>query len=112
MRKQRRNNRKTIIALAYLRRDIFSTILIFSFVVSEEHRFLCMGIAGLLMALYDFVGYICRWKHIYCSRQRSNNRKMTPDDIDWDNLTWFDAYGIPLIFTVFGIVLILVDIFI
>jgi hypothetical protein len=33
---------------------------------------------------------------------------MTPDTVDWDNVKKTDAYGIPIVFMLFGIGLLLI----
>lgn len=48
---------------------------------NNEAGLLAMGIGFVLLALYGFIGYTRRWKHIYCSLQSAHRRKMTPNDI-------------------------------
>ena len=67
----------------------------------------CLGIGSLLFAAYTLIGYLCRWKHIYCSYQNASHQKMTPNRIDWRTVKKSDAYGIPLFFGAMGILLII-----
>ena len=62
-----------------------------------------MGMGLLLFAIYSFVGYKLRWKHIFCSYQNANHQKMTPDCINWNTVKKSDAYGVPAIFAILGV---------
>lgn len=62
-----------------------------------------MGVGLLCLALYDLIGYLCRWKHLFCSYQNLYHQPMTPFDIDWDEVRKRDAYGVPAILSVIGI---------
>ena len=70
----------------------------------DETILLCLSISLLLMAAYNMIGYLFRWKHIYCMHQLSNRRRMTPENIQWEEMTFADAYGIPLVFTIVGLI--------
>lgn len=69
---------------------------------------LAMGIGCVLFAVYELVGYICRWKHIYCSYQNAYHQKMTPNNIRWHTVKKTDAYGISTIFGFLGIAMIII----
>lgn len=69
-----------------------------------------MGIYLIAFALYQFIGYKCKWKHIFCSYQNSYRKKMTPDKINWSKVKKSDAYGLPIIFGTLGILIIIVSI--
>ncbi len=62
-----------------------------------------LGSGFVLYAIWTFVGYKCRWKHIFCSYQNAYHLKMTPNDIDWGWIRKSDAYGVPIIFLVLGV---------
>jgi len=66
-------------------------------------NFVPTGISILVFASYQFIGYLCRWKHIFCSFQNAYHQKMTPNQIDWDIISKADAYCIPWFFAIFGI---------
>ena len=85
---------------------ILFPILIFS-LFKENVLALLMGIDFILFALHSLVGYVCRWKHIYCSYQHIHRKRMTPNNICWAKMKKSDAYGIPVIFALLGIVLII-----
>ena len=65
------------------------------------------GYTMILDALWTLVGYLLKWKHIYCSYQDAYHEKMTPDNINWQHIRKSDAYGIPIIFFVIGGLLLL-----
>ena len=72
---------------------------------------LCMGITFILLAVYDFLGYKLRWKHIFCSYQNAYHKKMTPECINWNSIKKSDAHGIPLLFGVLGITMLVLYLF-
>ena len=69
-----------------------------------------MGIYLIVFGLYQFIGYKCKWKHIFCSYQNIYHKKMTPDKINWSKVKKSDAYGLPIIFGILGILIIIVSI--
>ena len=66
-----------------------------------------LGVAGgcVFFSLYYLIGYLLRWTHMYCVYQDAYHQKMTPDRVDWSKIRKTDAYGIPLIFFVIGVML-------
>ncbi len=70
-----------------------------------------MGVGCVLYALYTFVGYKCRWKHLYCAYQDACHQIMTPHDIRWGTVKKSEMYVFPIIFGVLGIAMILCGIF-
>lgn len=92
--------------LAYLHRFVFP-ILIFAvplcFSDERSNLLLGIGIGCIVYALYSLLGYVLRWKHIYCSYQNAYHEEMTPHNVNWGKIKKSDAYGIPLIFGVLGI---------
>ena len=59
----------------------------------------------LFFSLWSVVGYICKWKHIYCSYQNSSRQKMTPYAIHWNEMKKSEAYGVPAMCFVVSVVL-------
>ena len=114
----KRSTRHTvIILLAYANRYLFPVVIVlitlfFDAIYGEKYAALVMGICCILFALYELIGYIRRWKHIYCSYQNVYRQEMTPHDIRWNKIEKKDAYGIPAIFGIFGIVAIVVFFFV
>ena len=106
-------NRRRIIILAYCNRYLFPCLTVFvpmALVPLHQNEFLFMltlGIAVLTYAVYELVGYLCRWRHIFCSYQNAYHAPMTPEDVDWEWVNKSDAYGIPAIFGGIGIVAII-----
>lgn len=70
---------------------------------------LWFGIMSILYAAYSLIGYLCKWKHIYCAFQNAYRQEMTPDRINWNKIKKSDAYGIPTIFFALGFMLIIVS---
>ena len=95
----KRENR--IIALAYLHRYGFLIGMVVCAAVFSQVRYLIFGIGFLLYAIWSFVGYKLRWKHIFCSYQNAYHKSMTPNNIRWGWVKKSDAYGIPIIFFIF-----------
>ena len=94
-----------IILLAYLHRYVYPLLAVVLPLLAESkmNAVLYMGIAFILLALYDFLGFKLRWKHIFCSYQNAYHKKMTPDHINWNSIKKSDAYGIPLLMGGLGI---------
>lgn len=96
-----------IIALAYFHRyGCFALMLLLLFF---SYNMILFGSSLLVYAAYSLFGYLFRWKHIYCSYQNAYHQKMTPTHINWKDIKRSDAYGIPAIFFVFGVALMLVQ---
>ena len=68
----------------------------------------CMDVMAYFFigfAIWSFLGYIFRWKHIYCSYQNTHKMPMTPDRVNWYAVNKFEAYIVPATFLVLGIIL-------
>lgn len=97
-----------IIILAYANRYLYPLLLLSILVWAKgTSNFMPAGISILVFSVYELIGYLCKWKHIFCSFQNAYHRKMTPDSIDWDLVSKTDAYLIPGIFALFGVILLL-----
>lgn len=93
-----------VIVLAYAHRYVYPLAIVgLSILLDKEYLPLALGIGCILFAVYTLVGYICRWKHIYCSYQNAYHQKMTPNDIRWHTVKKTDAYGVPVIFGILGL---------
>jgi ribose/xylose/arabinose/galactoside ABC-type transport system permease subunit len=100
-----------IIALALLHRcGWFGVMLLMVGVFNDYVTHVLTG-GSLIYSVWTFVGYKCKWKHIFCSYQDAYHCKMTPGAIDWDWIEKKDAYGVPLIFLVMALMGIAVIIF-
>ena len=109
--RKRDSREMRIIILAYLHRYVYPILvfllpMLFRKLLGEA-AFLAIGIGVVLFALYTFVGYRCRWKHIYCSYQNAYRQKMTPYRIRWYTIKKSDAYGVPLVFGILGVAMII-----
>jgi hypothetical protein len=105
-------NRRRIIILAYCNRYLFpalAALVPMMLVPIHKNEFLfCLsfGLSILIFAVYQLVGYLLRWDHILCSYQIAYRTEMDPGSPDWGLIRKFDAYGIPAVFGVLGIALI------
>jgi hypothetical protein len=99
-----------IVPLAYFHRYGFLVPLAFGALLFSR-RLLVMAIGFLLYAAWTFIGYKCRWKHIFCSYQNAYHSKMTPNKIDWSKISKSDAYGVPIVLTVIGTIGVIASIF-
>lgn len=70
---------------------------------------LWFGIMSILYAAYSLIGYLCKWKHIYCAFQNAYHQEMTPDHINWNKIKKSDAYGIHAIFFALGLMFLIVS---
>lgn len=102
-----------IIFLAYFHRyGLFAVLLLMSLLMHNKHTLCAIFAYGLLIySLWSFIGYLLRWKHIYCSYQNAYHTKMTPDTIRWQDIDKRDVYGVPLIFFVLGILMMIAAVF-
>lgn len=73
--------------------------------------FLSVACTFWIYALWSFLACIFKWKHYYCSMQLLNKKRMTPDDIRIEDLSFFDRYGTPIIFAIAGIIFLLFSVF-
>ena len=102
--------------LAYLDRYGYSVLILIAGALADFYRgritmLFVLAVGILLDGIYNLVGYLCRWRHIYLCYQSMCHTKMTPSRIEWDRMTKKDAYGIPAAFIIGGIIGILVSIF-
>lgn len=114
--KPERSSTTAMYILAYLDRYGYPMLILFAGLLAELFRdrntmlfVLALGI--LLDGIYNLIGYLCRWKHIYLCYQSMCHTKMTPTRIEWDRMEKKDAYGVPAALMIGGIVGILVSIF-
>lgn len=102
--------------LAYLDRYGYPVLILIAGALADFYRgritmLFVLAVGILLDGIYNLVGYLCRWRHIYLCYQSMCHTKMTPSRIEWDRMTKKDAYGIPATFIIGGIIGILVSIF-
>lgn len=48
--------------------------------------FLWFGIFSIVYAAYSLIGYLSKWKHIFCAFQNAYRQEMTPDHINWGKI--------------------------
>lgn len=116
MKQRKRHSRysrhTSTILLAYAHRYAFPMLtVILPLVLLKKNIILGMGIGFMFDGLYTLVGYLCRWKHIYCSYQNAHHQEMTPDDIRWHRIRKSDAYGLPALSMTMGLLMIICHFF-
>ena len=97
-------NSNLIIALALFHRYGWLITLLIFIQLFPAQTFYIVGLLFLAFAAWSFIGYKCKWKHIYCSYQNAYHKAMNPYMICWDSVKKTDAYGVPLISLLLGIV--------
>lgn len=103
---------KRIIFLAYVHRYLFPVLIVLPpLAFGRQYTLLAMGIGCILFAAYTLIGYLLHWKHLFCSYQNACHKQMTPDRINWNQTKKADAYGMPVIFGVMGLAMLLCHIF-
>lgn len=107
-RKKHNANSTFIILLAYANRYLYPLLILLILLFGKlKSNYIPASISILVFSAYELIGYLCKWKHIFCSFQNAYHQKMTPDSIDWEKVSKIDAYGCPCIFAVLGILLLL-----
>lgn len=99
----KRRDSDSVITLAYFHRYGWIVVMLgLRFLFSDE-RYYVLFVSVIIYSIWTFVGYLCKWKHIFCSYQNAYHVKMTPNSVDWDWVDKKDAYGIPLFFMLCGL---------
>ena len=109
----KKKTRSRIIALAYLHRYAPLLILIillvcgrFGIIKTKDGCMMYLGVTLIAFSLWSLIGYLLKWRHIYCSFQHASRkfpREMTPEHVYWSKISKVDAYGIPIIYFIMGI---------
>ena len=100
---------RIIITLAYFHRyGGFALVLLFS-TIRPELLLWFFSVYCIIYSIWSFLGYKHKWRHIFCSYQNSYRKKMTPHSVDWDFIKKSDAYGVPIIFLILGLLGIVVE---
>ena len=97
----------TIIALAYFHRYGWIATMMVCIAIWPMQLAYILSIGSIVFSIWSFIGYKCKWKHIYCSFQDAYRKKMTPNSVRWHQIKKSDAYGVPLIFLILGLVLLI-----
>lgn len=97
-------NEGGIIALALLHRYGGAGVMLLMVGIFNGYVTHVLTAGCMIFSVWTFVGYKCKWKHIFCSYQDAYHCKMTPGEIDWDWIDKKDAYGVPLIFFVMALI--------
>ena len=101
---------KRVIALAYFHRYGWIATMIGLALIKPKLALYSVSICAIAFSLWSLIGYKLKWRHIYCSFQNAYHKTMTPHSIHWSQIKKSDAYGVPLIFLVLGIGLLIASI--
>ena len=96
--------------LAYLHRYGWIAAMVLGITIWKEQMAFIIGASAILFSVWTFVGYQCKWKHIFCSYQNAYREKMTPYSVRWHLVKKSDVYSIFLIFLVLGIAMLWVGV--
>ena len=81
--------------LAIINRYVFPVVAVFGPVLLAKllkwDLLIPLGIGCYVFGAYQLLGYKSRWDHIYCSIQLFKRQRMTPNEINWDRISKFDA---------------------
>ena len=92
--------------LAILNRYVFPVVAVFGPVLLAKllkwNLLIPLGIGCYVFGAYQLLGYKSRWDHIYCSIQLFKRQRMTPNEINWDRISKFDATALPIAFVILG----------
>ena len=96
---------------ANIYRYFFLPILVIAALFLRGRTLLVMGTGFLAFSLYTFIGYKCRWNHIYLAFQEMQKQKMTPGNIQWNTVSPAKALKFPVLFGITGAVMIIYQLF-
>ena len=92
--------------LAILNRYVFPVVAVFGPVLLAKllkwDLLIPLGIGCYIFGAYQLLGYKSRWDHIYCSIQLFKRQRMTPNEINWDRISKFDATALPIASVILG----------
>jgi hypothetical protein len=110
--KDMRNNAsdKKIILLAYLHRYGWTLPILLGSFLPPAIKGWTYVFGFLGCAIWSFVGYKCKWTHIYYSYQNTTNLKMTSNSICWDKITNVNAYGLPVLYLILALVCVFLEV--
>ncbi len=96
-----------IILLAYFHRYGWIAAMLLMMYLTKSTD-VVLGVSAITFAVWTLLGYLLKWKHLYCSYQNAYHMPMTPDRIDWDTVRVTDALGIPAFFLILGAIMLAV----
>ena len=92
--------------LALLNRYVFPIVAILGPIavclLLKKDILIPLGIGCWIFSTYQLIGYKQRWDHIYCSIQLFKKQPMTPNVINWDSVTRFQATALPIAILLLG----------
>ena len=96
-------------AFAYFHR--YGWIVVMLICVGITRSLYTVGLFVIVYSIWTLLGYLLKWKHIFCSFQDAYRKPMTPNKINWNKVKKKDVYGIFAIFFILGIGIIIVKYF-
>ncbi len=104
------NSAKGVVALAYLHRYGWIATMMVLVMIMPKLKFYTLGICFILFSLWTLIGYKLKWRHIYCSLQNAYHKKMTPYSIRWSEIKKSDIYVSSVLFLIFGLMVLIMNI--
>ena len=98
---------KFILALALFHRYGWLIALFIAVQLFPHHLLDLISAFFIAFAAWSFIGYKRKWKHIFFSYQNVSHQAMPPNAVNWNSIKKTDAYLVPLIFFLLGIVALL-----
>ena len=96
---------------ANLYRYFFLPVLVIVALFWRGQTLLVMGTGFIAFALYTFIGYKCRWKHLYLAFQEMQRSKMTPNNIQWNTIKTGTVLKFPILFGFTGVAMVVYQLF-
>ena len=95
-------------AVAYFHRYGWIAVMMGCIAIWPEYMCWIFGLSDIIFAVWTYVGYRLKWRHIYCSFQDADHQEMTPYSSLRYPIKKSDAYGVPLIFLTLGFLMLFV----
>jgi hypothetical protein len=89
--------------LAYFHR--YGWIVAMIIIIEITDSLYCFGIILIIYSLWTMIGYLLKWKHIYCSYQNAYHKQMTPNNINWTSIRKSDVYVVAGFLFVGGLII-------
>ena len=109
--KKQADGSNKILWMANIHRYLYLPVLVLVSLIWKSNTLLCMGAGFLLFAVYTFIGFKCRWTHIYCSFQSMQKQRMTPGNVNWNTILLSTVYKMPTAFGILGLVMVIYQVF-
>ena len=90
-------------ALAYFHRYGWIVAMIIIIEITDSSYY--FGLLLIIYSLWTIIGYLLKWKHIYCSYQDVYHKPMTPNNINWNSIRKSDVYVVTAFLFIGGLII-------